>query len=469
MKTKGKIMKLGIILGCIILTIALLIGVLPFGIQNVSAAVAESYHPYANNEDETWTISEPGVDQIRIHFSRLELPRGARDDKVIIMDKDDNELVTYTPQWDNVDLILENTWTEWFTEDTLKIRLRTDGERTAFGFIVDKVETRTEPAPTSSYLAESDHPYANNYDHTWTISEPGVEQIRIHFSRLELPRGARDDKVIIMDKDDNELVTYTPQWDNVDLILENTWTEWFTEDTLKIRLRTDGSGTAFGFLVDQIETRGTSAEPTPTTQTPTPTSTSTSTPTLTPTSTPIQIPTPVASPITYEYPTPALKAGEPYVHLYGHKTNVIVGEEVILYLSAVNPITSPGTLKVQLTLQVPSGWSITSGEFSPPVGGFQTAVYDIEQGPDSKTIGIHMLANQPFDGVITGYTDYYFIEEPESKYHGEIKEPVIAKKKLLPSPTPRPAETPAPKPPGFEAILALAGILAVAYLLRQKK
>ncbi|MEA2075014.1 MAG: hypothetical protein U9O85_04705 [Euryarchaeota archaeon] len=150
-------------------------------------------------------------------------------------------------------------------------------------------------------------------------------------------------------------------------------------------------------------------------------------PTSTPSSSDQQTPTLVVSPIPSEYPTPSLKPGEPYVHLYGHKTNVIVEEEVILYLSVVNPITSPGTLKVQLTLQVPSGWSITSSEFGPPVGGFQTAVYDIEQGSDTKTIGIHMLANQPFDGVITGYTDYYFTEEPESKYHGEINEPVTAK------------------------------------------
>ena len=158
--------------------------------------------------------------------------------------------------------------------------------------------------------------------------------------------------------------------------------------------------------------------------------------TLTPSPSAQQTPTPVVSPTTYEYPTSTLKPGEPYVHLYGHKTDVTIGEVVILYLSVVNPITSPGTLKVQLTLQVPSGWSITSSEFSPPVGGFQTAVYDIEQGPDSKTIGIHMLANQPFDGVITGYTDYYFTEEPESKYHGEINEPVTATQIETSPPTP---------------------------------
>ncbi len=132
--------------------------------------------------------------------------------------------------------------------------------------------------------------------------------------------------------------------------------------------------------------------------------------------------------------SPTIKPGEPYVHLYGHKMNVTLGEDVILYLSVVNPITSPGTLKVQLTTKVPSGWSITSAEFSPPAGGFQTATYDIKQGSGSKTIGISMLANQLFEGAITGYIDYYFVEQPESKYHKEVNEPVKAvQKEPLPS------------------------------------
>ena len=189
------------------------------------------------------------------------------------------------------------------------------------------------------------------------------------------------------------------------------------------------------------------------------------------TPTPIQTPAPVVSPIPSEYPTPTLKPGETYAHLYGHKTNVIVGEEVILYLSVVNPITSPGTLKVQLTLQVPSGWSITSGEFSPPVGGFQTAVYDIEQGPDPKTIGIHMLANQPFDGVITGYTDYYFVEQPETKYHKEVNEPVTAKQtEPSPSAPSLPSVTPEIKSIVIAIIVAtIGGVLARVIWSRIKK
>ncbi len=412
MKRKGKNinMILGIILGCVLLISALSVGIFLYSIQTVSATyLAESYHPYANNYKNTWTISESGVSEIRLHFTKRELEYP---DELKVLDKDGNRLETYTYH-DN----REDVWSEWYTGDTLKLELETDSSETAYGFAVDKIETRGEAPEPSSYVVESFHPYANNYKNTWTISESGVSEIRLHFTKRELEY---PDELKVLDKDGNRLETYTYH-DN----REDVWSEWYTGDTLKLELETDSSETAYGFAVDKIETRGTA---------PLPESIPSPSPTLTQTPTPIQKPAPVISPIPSEYPTPTLKPGEPYVHLYGHKTNVIVGEEVILYLSVINPITSPGTLKVQLTLQVPSGWSITSGEFSPPVGGFQTAVYEIEQGPDTKTIGIHMLANQPFDGLITGYTDYYFVEQPETKYHKEVNEPVTAKQ-TEPSPS----------------------------------
>jgi PKD repeat protein len=115
---------------------------------------------------------------------------------------------------------------------------------------------------------------------------------------------------------------------------------------------------------------------------------------------------------------------QPYVDLYGHKTDVNVGEEVILYLSAVNPITSPGTLIVQLTLRIPSGWSITSSGFAHGGGGLRTNTYEIGQGPNPKQIEVHILANEPFEGEVVGFMDYYFGEG--TKYHNETGLPVTA-------------------------------------------
>jgi len=129
----------------------------------------------------------------------------------------------------------------------------------------------------------------------------------------------------------------------------------------------------------------------------------------------------------------------PYVELYGQLTDVKVGEEVILNLSVVNPITSPGTLVVQLTLSIPSGWSITSTGFGHGAGGLRTNSYEVEQGPNPRTIGVNILANQTFDGEVTGYLDYYFADEAEYKYHKDIALPVKAS---IPPPTPEEAAAP---------------------------
>lgn len=114
----------------------------------------------------------------------------------------------------------------------------------------------------------------------------------------------------------------------------------------------------------------------------------------------------------------------PYVDLYGHVTDVTVGEEIILYLSVINPITSPGKLSVQLTLRIPSGWSITSSGFGHGAGGMRTNTYEIEQGPSPKQIDLHILANEAYEGEVIGYMDYYF--EEDTKYHNEARLPVTA-------------------------------------------
>ncbi len=109
----------------------------------------------------------------------------------------------------------------------------------------------------------------------------------------------------------------------------------------------------------------------------------------------------------------------PYVHLYGQVTDVAVGEEIIAYLSTVNPITSPGTLSVQLTLLIPSGWSVSGSEFVHGAGGLWVNTYSIAQGANPKAINLSILANEPYEGPITGYIDYYF-DEDGSKYRDEI-------------------------------------------------
>ncbi|MDD2340659.1 MAG: hypothetical protein PHG79_10515 [Methanosarcina sp.] len=204
-----------------------------------SESLAESKHPYANNSTYTWpNISEPGVTEIRLHFSDLDI---GRYDKLIILDKYGNSLVTYSG------ITKADFWTEWYVGDTLGIRLITSDQGTGYGFKIDKLESRSDVCISNNSLAESYHPYANNFEYKWPdISEPGATQTRIHFESLNL--ADTSDKVVLYDKYDNELVTYS-YWQSS----KDFWTEWYTGDTLKVKLITGNSGTAYGFKIDKGE------------------------------------------------------------------------------------------------------------------------------------------------------------------------------------------------------------------------
>ncbi|WP_052725509.1 PKD domain-containing protein [Methanosarcina sp. Kolksee] len=206
------------------------------------STLPESYHSYANNFDYTWPIiSEPGATQMRLHFTKLSIADYR--DKLTILDTEGNKLVTYDRSNNGDDF-----WTDWYTEDAMKVRLQTDGSDTAYGFKIDQVETRTDMAPPST-LPESYHSYANNFDYTWPIiSESGATQMRLHFTKLSI--ADYRDKLTILDKEGNKLVTYDRSNNGDDF-----WTDWYTEDTMKVKLQTDGSDTAYGFKIDNVETK----------------------------------------------------------------------------------------------------------------------------------------------------------------------------------------------------------------------
>jgi hypothetical protein len=94
------------------------------------------------------------------------------------------------------------------------------------------------------------------------------------------------------------------------------------------------------------------------------------------------------------------------VYLYGQKTDVSVGEEIILDLSAINLITKP-SMNVQLILKVPSGMSVTSSGFIFGGGGQYTSNYIVEPG-EAKLIEVHIIANQAGNFNVAGDICYYF-------------------------------------------------------------
>ena len=191
---------------------------------------------------------------MRIQFKKLQLNSG---DKLKIYNKQGDLLTTYDGNY--MRDMKEYFWTEWQTTDALNLELTTGGGSNAYGFIVDLIEYRVEPAPPTSYFAESYHPYANNYQYTWTVSHSGANQMRIQFKKIELNSG---DKLRIYDKEKNLLTTYDGNYMGAK---EYFWTEWETTDALNLELQTSNDGNDYGFIVDLIETEdGVISPPSPT-------------------------------------------------------------------------------------------------------------------------------------------------------------------------------------------------------------
>lgn len=88
-------------------------------------------------------------------------------------------------------------------------------------------------------------------------------------------------------------------------------------------------------------------------------------------------PTPTITP-TPQTPVETTKKSSSSVNLHGEKTDVVIGENVLLKLSAINIIGNP-IMHVQAIIIPPNGWSVTSSEFSKSGAGQYTTMYDLNQ------------------------------------------------------------------------------------------
>jgi len=190
--------------------------------------VVESPHPYSNNYDNEWIISSPGAVSIRVHFTQITTETNY--DYVHIYNWMNTKVVTYHGSYGAF-------WGPWIAGDTVKVRLKTDGSITFWGFKIDQYEY-------TQCVVESPHPYSNNYDNTWQVSQSGAKWIRVHFSRLEAESGW--DYVYIYDGAMNKKATYTGAYYDI-------WSPWVKDWIVNIRLKTDGSVTQWGFKIDKYE------------------------------------------------------------------------------------------------------------------------------------------------------------------------------------------------------------------------
>ncbi len=98
----------------------------------------------------------------------------------------------------------------------------------------------------TEYFLGSEHPYQNNYNYTWTITQPGFTNIAIYFSSIELEKGY--DFLYIEDASGNLLQEFGRDAG----IYSDVWSVSIPGDTIKIHLVTDYSIQKNGFIIDQV-------------------------------------------------------------------------------------------------------------------------------------------------------------------------------------------------------------------------
>jgi hypothetical protein len=90
---------------------------------------------------------------------------------------------------------------------------------------------------------QSPHPYPNNYNYTWKISNENFTRISLHFVNISVESGW--DFIYIKDANNNTVATYSGKYEDV-------WTPSVQGNTIYVNLVSDSSINDYGFYIDKI-------------------------------------------------------------------------------------------------------------------------------------------------------------------------------------------------------------------------
>ncbi|MBU4220555.1 MAG: DUF2341 domain-containing protein [Euryarchaeota archaeon] len=148
------------------------------------------------------------------------------------------------------------------------------------------------------------------------------------------------------------------------------------------------------------------------------------------------------------------------VSLHGEKTEVVLGEDILLKLSAVNLINKP-KMHLQAIIIPPSGMSVTSSEFSKSGAGQFTADYELAPG-DGRDIEVRIQSNQVGDFTVNGRIVYYFGDNKGTSEDYILELPIKVLKENSSA-----QESTGKGTPGFEAVLGISGLLFAIFLIKK--
>jgi hypothetical protein len=165
-----------------------------------------------------------------------------------------------------------------------------------------------------------------------------------------------------------------------------------------------------------------------------------------------------------DVPIPVSAKG-PTVYFQSTKDTINKGENAVFTLGALNPIGRKN-MTVELILKAPSGVLVSGISFVKSGAGMYQATYEIEPGEGMKCITVNLIGNELGTHNIEAEV-YYLVPDGEVMTQHEMLTITVIDESIKTTPTPVTGE--APKPAGFELIFAIAGLLAVAYLVGRKK
>ena len=218
--------------------------------RGYAQSLPESPHPYPDNYNNTWTYTlSDTATAIDVTFdARTWVEAGW--DYIYVMDGNGNN-ISGSP-FTGTSLAGQ---TKRISGRTVRIRLTSDYSVTGYGFRVTSITA----AGTSTSYPESQHPYQNNYDNTWTYTLDGsAAAIDVIFDAQTWVETDYD-FVYVMDGNGNN-ISGSP-FTGSSLAGQ---TKRVTGRTVRIRLTSDGSVTGYGFRVTNVRA-ATTAQPTVTT------------------------------------------------------------------------------------------------------------------------------------------------------------------------------------------------------------